>query len=174
LASVVAIDQISKAWIVSDLAKGAISASSGNGTIFVLGKVLKLVPVRNTGTAFRLFLPLLDPTLAYGFLLALSAWLLIRFARARPGPSVRWAVVLVLGGASGNFIDRIRSGWVVDFLSVGFPGIDGRLPTFNLADIAICIGAGWLAWSEWRGIQGPRDRSCNRVPAAGTDGARTK
>ena len=48
----------------------------------------------------------------------------------------RWALILILGGALGNWIDRLRFGGVVDFL-------DFRIwPVFNLADTAISIGVG--------------------------------
>ena len=52
-----------------------------------------------------------------------------------------WALCLVLGGGIGNLIDRIfRGGNVVDFLEFGF----FEFPVFNLADIAVCIGAGLI------------------------------
>ncbi|MEM9172886.1 MAG: signal peptidase II [Pseudomonadota bacterium] len=52
------------------------------------------------------------------------------------------ALALVLGGAIGNVIDRIRFGYVVDFIQVHWR--DAYFPTFNVADIAISIGAGLL------------------------------
>ena len=52
-----------------------------------------------------------------------------------------WALCLVLGGGVGNLIDRIfRGGNVVDFLEFGFI----EFPVFNVADIAVCIGAGLI------------------------------
>jgi len=58
------------------------------------------------------------------------------------------AVALVCGGAIGNLIDRIRSAQgVVDFIDIGIG--DSRWPTFNVADMAVSIGAFLLAWVLW-------------------------
>ena len=52
------------------------------------------------------------------------------------------------GGAVGNLIDRLRSPiGVVDFLDIGFG--DWRWPTFNVADMAVSVGAFLLAWVLW-------------------------
>ena len=61
--------------------------------------------------------------------------------------ALRWGLPLVLGGALGNLVDRIRFGWVVDFIHahVRWGGVDHHWPTFNVADIAICIGVGLMA-----------------------------
>lgn len=61
--------------------------------------------------------------------------------------ALRWALPLVLGGALGNLFDRIRYGYVIDFIDV-FAKIDGRTkhwPTFNIADIWIVVGVGLMA-----------------------------
>ena len=50
----------------------------------------------------------------------------------------------LLGGAVGNFIDRIYLGAVVDFLQFGIESKRLYWPTFNVADISVCIGAGML------------------------------
>lgn len=52
------------------------------------------------------------------------------------------ALSFLVGGALGNFIDRIRVGEVTDFIQFRLPGF--WWPTFNVADVAICIGAGLL------------------------------
>jgi signal peptidase II len=54
---------------------------------------------------------------------------------------------LALGGAMGNLADRIRFGWVVDFIDVSlrWGGRDHHWPTFNVADIAIVLGVGLMA-----------------------------
>jgi signal peptidase II len=76
--------------------------------------------------------------------------------------ALRWGLPLVLGGALGNVFDRIRYGWVIDFIDyraewvrkmndvVGraFPGHGtptDHWPTFNVADVAICVGVGLMA-----------------------------
>jgi signal peptidase II len=54
------------------------------------------------------------------------------------------ALGFLLGGALGNFIDRIRLGAVVDFLQFGIENARLFWPTFNVADVSVCIGAGML------------------------------
>jgi signal peptidase II len=57
---------------------------------------------------------------------------------------VRLSLGLQLGGAVGNLLDRLRSGYVVDFIDIGF------WPIFNLADLAIVVGVAVLAYHLWR------------------------
>jgi signal peptidase II len=54
----------------------------------------------------------------------------------------QFALAFILGGAAGNIIDRIRLGYVVDFLDVFYRG--SHWPAFNVADSAICAGVGLL------------------------------
>jgi len=49
---------------------------------------------------------------------------------------------IILGGTLGNFIDRLRQGYVTDWISIGFG--DRRWPTFNVADSSIVVGIGAL------------------------------
>ncbi len=61
--------------------------------------------------------------------------------------ALKWGLPLVLGGALGNVFDRIRYGHVIDFIDVHIvlKGKDHHWPTFNVADIAICVGVGLMA-----------------------------
>ncbi len=61
--------------------------------------------------------------------------------------ALKWGLPLVLGGAIGNLVDRVRYSWVVDFIDVHIihNGRAYHWPTFNIADIAICIGVGLMA-----------------------------
>jgi signal peptidase II len=61
--------------------------------------------------------------------------------------ALKWGLPLVLGGAAGNFIDRIRYGHVIDFIDAYavWGGEEHHWPTFNVADIAICVGVGLMA-----------------------------
>jgi lipoprotein signal peptidase len=61
--------------------------------------------------------------------------------------ALRWGLPLVLGGALGNFVDRIRYSYVIDFIHAHmmWGGRDHSWPTFNVADIAICVGVGLIA-----------------------------
>lgn len=111
---------------------------------FVPGESLPLIPsilhltyVQNTGAAFGLFK---DMTLIFIILsLAVSAWILWELCRKGPHEMMRlWGFALVLAGAWGNLIDRVRLGYVVDM-------IDLRVwPVFNVADSAISVGVGLL------------------------------
>ncbi len=59
-----------------------------------------------------------------------------------------WALSLILGGALGNVLDRIMYGVVVDFIDLHYA--NWHWPAFNVADSAICIGAGLIIWGELR------------------------
>jgi signal peptidase II len=119
----------------------------------LIGEYLRFTLVYNPGAAFGLhvgeYSRLVFTTLTIGALLILG-WLYIG---AAPGDRARiTALSLVCGGAIGNLIDRIRSPLgVVDFLDVGVG--DTRWPTFNVADMAVSLGAFILAivlWAEDR------------------------
>lgn len=61
--------------------------------------------------------------------------------------AMKWGLPLALGGAIGNLADRVRYGWVVDFIDVYWRGQANEMhwPTFNVADIAIVFGVGFMA-----------------------------
>ncbi|MDA8354438.1 MAG: signal peptidase II [Firmicutes bacterium] len=79
------------------------------------------------------------------------SWYLIRLKRSEPPMS--WALALILGGAVGNLIDRIRLGEVVDFLD--FKLIN--YPIFNVADSVIVIGVGIMIFLTIRQPEGKVD-----------------
>ncbi|PHV08759.1 signal peptidase II [Janthinobacterium sp. BJB412] len=62
-----------------------------------------------------------------------------------------WALALILGGALGNVIDRMAYGHVIDFLDFHIKAF-GHFPAFNIADSAICIGAGLFIIDELRRV----------------------
>ena len=62
-----------------------------------------------------------------------------------------WALTLILGGAIGNVADRVMYGHVIDFLDFYYAGI--HFPAFNLADSAICLGAGLFILDELRRVR---------------------
>jgi signal peptidase II len=115
----------------------------------VAGDYVRLTLVFNPGAAFGLNL---GPWSREIFLVLTVVALVIlgRLYRAtRPDDVLRVvALGLVCGGAMGNLIDRVRSPiGVVDFMDIGFR--DWRWPTFNVADIAVSVGAFLLAWALW-------------------------
>ena len=78
--------------------------------------------------------------------LAISAWLAITIRRHANERLLPAALALVLGGALGNVIDRLRFGAVVDFLDVHAFG--WHWPAFNVADSAITVGVILLIWQQ--------------------------
>ena len=97
---------------------------------------------RNSGAAFGVLA-------GHRFLLILItvAALIFIFAYYFRFRESRWMQVslgFLLGGAVGNFIDRIFLGEVIDFLQFGIASQGLFWPTFNVADISVCIGAGML------------------------------
>lgn len=63
----------------------------------------------------------------------------------------RAPLCLVLGGAIGNLIDRVRFGAVIDFLDFHFGAY--HWPAFNVADVCICVGVAWFIFNWWRARQ---------------------
>ena len=122
---VVAIDQLTKFLALNFL--------SPNDSIPVIAGIFHLTLVRNTGIAFGLFRD--HPSLLLALITLSLAALFILGARAgKISLAPRAALVLIIGGALGNWIDRLRFGSVVDFL-------DFRIwPVFNFADSAITVG----------------------------------
>jgi lipoprotein signal peptidase len=79
---------------------------------------------------------------------AAIAFIMTLYRRLLPSQrSLKWGLPLVLGGALGNVFDRVRYGHVIDFidLHIILKGKDHHWPTFNVADIAICVGVGLMA-----------------------------
>ena len=129
-AAIVAADQISK-WAVRD-------ALWDPQRRIEVTSFFNLVPVHNKGITFGLFQSEgAGMWLIVGLALAIAAGLGVWLHRTRD----RWpacALGLVIGGALGNVIDRLRLGWVIDFLD--FHGGGYHWPAFNLADSAISVG----------------------------------
>lgn len=133
-AAVLALDQASKQLVLQ-----AFAAGSG----VAVTPFFNLVLVWNPGVSFGMLTGLGDaqPALLTAVTLAIAAALFVwlwREERRLP----RTALVLVLAGAVGNLIDRVRFGAVVDFLDFHWAGY--HWPAFNVADSAIVIGAGLL------------------------------
>jgi len=110
--------------------------------------VLNLVVVRNDGVSFGLFSGGVAPwwTLA-AFGGVIAAILLVWLWRAQ-STLLAAALGLIIGGAIGNIIDRVRHGAVTDFLDFHAAGY--HWPAFNFADAAIFCGVGFLLLDSWR------------------------
>ena len=126
------VDQITKWLIQKNLEL--------HGRYVVIQDIFNIRHDTNDGAAFGLMpgqnLPLIIVTLvAIGFIF-------LYYRHFQGSLWMKMALGFLLGGALGNFIDRIRLGEVIDFLQFRLPGF--WWPTFNVADVAVCIGAGML------------------------------
>jgi signal peptidase II len=134
-AATVVLDQLSKWWILADVMNPP--------RIIEITPFFNVVLVMNRGASFGLmggsgdWGPWALVALAVVIVTGLGIWL----ART-PSRWVGAAVGLVIGGAIGNVIDRLRYGAVIDFLD--FHAGDLHWPAFNLADSAITVGVGIL------------------------------
>ena len=156
-AGLVALDQLSKAWVVATVPLGVREHTLGLG--------FHITHTRNTGAAFGLLRDLqwvvgpvlIDATVLLGLLNLLVSVGLVVYLLLR-GPRLDWltrsASVLVLAGAAGNMLDRLRLGYVVDFIDFQVGSFD--FAVFNVADACIVLGAGALLLS---GALGGRHRS---------------
>ncbi len=116
----------------------------------VWGRTLRLTLVYNPGAAFGLNLGPQSRWIFAGLTLVALVILGRLYRTTRVGDTARTvALALVCAGAIGNLLDRVRSFFgVVDFIDVGVG--DARWPTFNVADMAVSVGAGLLAWVLWQ------------------------
>jgi len=131
------IDQSTKAWAVRRLRLGQ--------DISVIPGFLNLAYAQNTGVAFSMLDDHGD-TGRWGLSIVamVAAVLVIYFFWRTPRTDDRilGALAMLLAGIAGNVVDRLRLGFVVDFIDVQFG--QWHYPTFNVADAAICVGAGLL------------------------------
>jgi signal peptidase II len=141
-AVVVAADQATKAWLTSFLAPGA--------SVDVVDDWVRLVFSQNRGGLFGL---LQGQVLVFAALSLVVIALIVGYhARAGRDPWLSVALGLLLGGAVGNLIDRLRFGFVVDFVDAGIGGL--RWYTFNVADAAISTSLVLLlALALWPGLR---------------------
>ena len=126
-------DQLTKALVVASLAHGE--------RVDVIGDVVQLWHLRNTGAAFSL-LP--GATWLFIPMHLLAVAMVVYFHRQfrDRGPWIHVVLGAILAGGLGNLTDRVRLGYVVDFVSVGLG--ETRFPTFNVADSAVVVGIGLL------------------------------
>ncbi len=100
-----------------------------------IGSVARFTLRYNYGAAFSISW---GGPILLSALVALACFFLVRYMlRTEGGARTVWLGV-ILGGAVGNLVDRILMGKVTDFIDLGVSG--WRWPTFNVADIAICVG----------------------------------
>ena len=130
----VAVDQWTKRWATLHLAFSE--------PMHVVGDLLQLTYTRNSGIAFGMFAGRNYPF--YVFSLVAAGAVLWMFARHERLTTLRrLALAFILGGAVGNFIDRVRFGEVVDFILLSWHR--WQFPVFNLADTFVTIGVALFA-----------------------------
>ena len=122
-------DQVTKAMVVSSIGLGQ--------RVSVIGDLVWLWHVRNEGAAFSLFQ---GGQLLFYAVTVLALAMLAYFSRALRGrgPLLHVVLGMILGGTLGNLADRVRLGYVTDFISVGIGNL--RWPTWNVADASLVTG----------------------------------
>ncbi len=133
------LDQASKWWIVEKIMQPP--------QVIPMTGFFNLVLGHNRGVSFGMFnmqSPIAHWILA-GLALAICAALLVWMWRSDK-PLIAAALGLIVGGAIGNVVDRVLIGAVVDFLDFYAGGF--HWPAFNVADIAITVGAAVLIWDS--------------------------
>ncbi len=161
---VLLVDQISKWWVLGNMAL--------HQSMPVIPGLFNITSVRNPGAAFGLFSSF-GAGVRIAFLAGVSilavVLLVVYYLKSRPRDGLpRFAAALVIGGAIGNLIDRIRFGEVVDFLDVYI----GRhhWPAFNVADSAITVGITLFVWSAWSEPKPEPKPEADTPHATSTDG----
>jgi signal peptidase II len=139
---------VALATVVADqIVKAIVRGSIGRGEQVDVLPGVHLVHVRNTGVAFSVLsnggvVPVIIGVVAVGALL----WFFFTHLRR---PLVWLPTGMLLGGAAGNLIDRLRDGSVTDFIKLP------HWPAFNVADIAITLGVVLLVYV----LEGPPRRA---------------
>jgi signal peptidase II len=135
--AIVSLDQFTKWLVTSNLQVDQFAYP-----IPALSGVFAINYVTNTGISFGLFK---DANVFFIIVSLIVIGLLLRYIRNMPQQErlARLALGVLLGGAIGNLIDRLRVGHVIDFVAVG------SFPRFNVADSAVSIGVTLLALAWW-------------------------
>lgn len=135
--AVLMIDQTTKAWAVRRLKFG--------DNIAVIQNFLNFAYAENPGVAFSFFNSYGETGRWSLSAVAIVAAILVLYyfwRTPRSDDRILGALAFMLAGILGNVVDRLRLGYVVDWIDVQFGS--WHYPTFNASDIAICTGAGLL------------------------------
>lgn len=133
--AVLLLDLVTKGWVRSEI-------PLHGEPVRLIGDWLRLIHVRNAGSAFGLFQGGRYFFIGFSLFAIVLILILARSRRHRTAP-FGLSFGLILGGAFGNLVDRLSSGAVTDFLDMGIGML--RWPTFNVADIGISVGVTLLA-----------------------------
>lgn len=152
-ALIVAFDQLSKLWIRAHLALGESLSITGR---------LSLTYVGNTGSAFGLLANQTFLVTIIGIASLLLVLLFLRYVSRTTALSMV-SIGLIWGGAIGNLVDRLRFGYVTDFVYFRLWG-DFHWPAFNVADAAITAGIVVLIYSFYKSGLFSREYERNQGP----------
>jgi signal peptidase II len=137
--ALIGIDQVTKQWILSLYQYGDWTPVTS---------FFNIVRAHNTGAAFSFLAEAGGWQRWFFVLIGVVATVLIIW-QLRKHPAQKFfcfSISSILGGAIGNVVDRLQHGYVVDFLDFHFGG--WHYPAFNVADMAICVGAACLVLDE--------------------------
>ncbi|TME28154.1 MAG: signal peptidase II [Chloroflexi bacterium] len=131
-------DRITKTWVVENIPVGTARP--------IAGDYIRIVHAQNTGAAFGL-LP--ERTTLLSILSVVAVLAIVYYYRQIASSSwiVSATLGMQLGGASGNLLDRVTQGYVVDFVDVGVGDI--RFWAFNVADSSIVVGIVLVTAALW-------------------------
>lgn len=127
---IIAADQLLKFWTVANIALGE--------TLFQ-NKIMSLTYLQNKGAAWNI----LEGHMWFFYIITTVCVIVILYMLYRNLNENKWLTVglaLILGGALGNFIDRLRLGYVVDMFQIEW----FNFPIFNIADAALSVGVGCI------------------------------
>ncbi len=123
-------DQLLKSWVTSSIVLG--------GSKQLIPGIIKLTNLRNSGAAWSIF----EGHQTFFTIITIIAIIVIGYFiwQYRKNVSMIIGLALIMAGTIGNFIDRLRQGYVVDMFETTFI----NFPIFNIADMCLTIGVIWL------------------------------
>ncbi|MDX2187882.1 MAG: signal peptidase II [Opitutaceae bacterium] len=141
------LDRLTKVWIMGALPLNQMHEHGAGADIVVIPGFFYLIHIGNTGAAWSMFSGQSTwlGLLALATLYAIFHW---RHSLGLRDHGVQLALGLAIGGISGNLVDRLLIGHVVDFIDLHFGHY--VYPTFNVADSGICVGIILYLWMAWR------------------------
>lgn len=104
----------------------------------VIPGIFDITHIRNDGAAYSMFSSMPILLIAMPSIVMIAGLVYLALAKKENQVLLMVAIAMVIGGGLGNLIDRIKTGYVVDYLDIQI------IPIFNLADICICVGCGLL------------------------------
>ncbi|MCX6733432.1 MAG: signal peptidase II [Candidatus Peregrinibacteria bacterium] len=118
-----ALDQLTKVWVIR----------SHSLPLYIIRNFFRIIHSENTGIAFSIPIPqiILIPLIMLIIIFGLNA---LRKEMNLSHPIAFTSIAMILAGALGNLLDRLRLGYVIDFIAIG------KFPVFNVADAGITVG----------------------------------